>query len=885
MKRLLLFISFASSLFTFVVTAQAQNQTVANGTATAKVTFPFTGCTYNWVNNNPSIGLAASGIGNIPSFTAVNTSASPVTATITATPQSIGYAYVPDYSANTVTVVNTTTNAIVTKISVGNQPQGVSVSPDGTRVYITNWASGSVSVINTATNTVIATIPIAGGGWGLVVSPDGSRVYVANSTNNTVCVINTSTNTVIATVPVGFKPVGMAISPDGNSIYVANSGSTYISVINAATNTATSNFPIANQSWALALSPDGSKLYSADVYTDEISVINTATGTVLANIGWSSPDGLVVSPDGSRLYVASLAVGVEVFDTATNLPIQTIAPFDRASAVSIDPDGRTLYAMDMDQINLFVINTVNNTIIADLQIGSGMNRQYIGNFIRGNATCTGTAVTFTITVDPTPNITIGPVTGTNLACTGMPSASPNIQQFTVSGSNLLGDITVTPAAGSGFEVSLSPNGVYLNQIILSATGGVVPGTVIYARMSQSVPGNISGNIVVSSTGVASQNAAVTGTIYQLPDVNTLSNQTVVNGHTTAAVNFTGTADTFNWLNDTPGIGLAASGTGNIPSFTAVNTGAAPVVATITVLPFSSVTGCAGVPVKFTITVQSSLRPTINTSGNLSALSTTYGTASSSTSFTVSGTYMSAGILVTPPSGFEVSLDNIAFGPTVNVGNSGTISATLVYIRLASGTASGNYSGIMLLSSIGATNVNTPNITGEVLPAALTITADNKTKTYRTANPVLTATYQGFVNNDTPVQLTVQPLISTTATTTSPPGLYYITANGALSSNYNISYVQGILTVNPLQQIVIPSAITPNGDGINDVWNINNLQSYPGCTVEVDNRYGQIVYRSTGYNKPWDGTSNGKSLPVGTYYYVINLNNGNLPLSGYVEIIR
>ena len=57
---------------------------------------------------------------------------------------------------------------------------------------------------------------------------------------------------------------------------------------------------------------------------------------------------------------------------------------------------------------------------------------------------------------------------------------------------------------------------------------------------------------------------------------------------------------FNWTNDTPSIGLAASGTGSIPSFTAVNTGSTPMVATITVTP--TIDGCAGTPVQFTITV-------------------------------------------------------------------------------------------------------------------------------------------------------------------------------------------------------------------------------------------------------------------------------------------
>lgn len=84
---------------------------------------------------------------------------------------------------------------------------------------------------------------------------------------------------------------------------------------------------------------------------------------------------------------------------------------------------------------------------------------------------------------------------------------------------------------------------------------------------------------------------------------------------------------------------------------------------------------------------------------------------------------------------------------------------------------------------------------------------------------------------------------------------------------------------------VPSAFSPNKDGINDTWNIQYLETYPGAIIEVFNRYGQIVFRSTGYNKQWDGTMNGANLPVGVYYYIINPKNGRKPLTGSVTILR
>lgn len=86
-------------------------------------------------------------------------------------------------------------------------------------------------------------------------------------------------------------------------------------------------------------------------------------------------------------------------------------------------------------------------------------------------------------------------------------------------------------------------------------------------------------------------------------------------------------------------------------------------------------------------------------------------------------------------------------------------------------------------------------------------------------------------------------------------------------------------------IKINNTFTPNGDGINDTWNITGLIAYVNATVDIFNRYGQPVFHSIGYPVPWDGTYNGKPLPVGVYYYVIHLNMGNQVLSGYVTLLR
>ena len=85
--------------------------------------------------------------------------------------------------------------------------------------------------------------------------------------------------------------------------------------------------------------------------------------------------------------------------------------------------------------------------------------------------------------------------------------------------------------------------------------------------------------------------------------------------------------------------------------------------------------------------------------------------------------------------------------------------------------------------------------------------------------------------------------------------------------------------------VIPNTFTPNGDGINDSWVIQNLETYPDARVQVFNRYGQLVFESKGYPQPWSGVMNGRTVPFGTYYYVIEPGNGRKPITGYVTILK
>ncbi|MGZ3929490.1 MAG: T9SS type B sorting domain-containing protein, partial [Mucilaginibacter sp.] len=146
----------------------------------------------------------------------------------------------------------------------------------------------------------------------------------------------------------------------------------------------------------------------------------------------------------------------------------------------------------------------------------------------------------------------------------------------------------------------------------------------------------------------------------------------------------------------------------------------------------------------------------------------------------------------------------------------------------------------------------------------------------------TATGDDIVSFWTPADYLDNPS-SLTPTTSAPSDITYtLHVESTMGCTESVSSV----FVRVYKELTVYNSFSPNGDNINDYWNIKNIDDYPKVHISVYGRNGQCVFESKGYGKPWDGTYSGKKLSAGTYYYVIDLNDDNLPkLSGWVLIIR
>jgi gliding motility-associated-like protein len=122
-----------------------------------------------------------------------------------------------------------------------------------------------------------------------------------------------------------------------------------------------------------------------------------------------------------------------------------------------------------------------------------------------------------------------------------------------------------------------------------------------------------------------------------------------------------------------------------------------------------------------------------------------------------------------------------------------------------------------------------------------------------------------------------PIASPSQTT-----VYTVTVTNALGLTTVLN-----VTVNVVEDynVTPTNIITPNGDGINDYWVIENLDSYPDNEVQIFDKAGRILYQVKNYQNNWDGTINSNLLAEGTYYYVINFGSGKKIKKGYITIIR
>jgi gliding motility-associated-like protein len=539
------------------------------------------------------------------------------------------------------------------------------------------------------------------------------------------------------------------------------------------------------------------------------------TNTPTINLCGAVP--VVADPTKSTISASPTTITANGTSTST-ITIQ----LKDASGVNLTTTGGSVIVTTTAGTLGTVVDNNNGTYTVILTSSASAATATIGFSINGT-TATGSNSTATVNFVAGPSISTSGSLSTFTACSGSISTE---QSFRVSGSALTNDITIGPL--SGYEFSLTSGGSFSSSLTLTQSGGNVSLTTVYVRLAVTAANGAGGNIAIASTGATTQNVASgTAVVNAVPSVVTTAGGSNV-GTGTVALSATATSGAvLDWY-------AASSGGSSLSTGLSYTTPSISTTTTYYVEARNTTTGCiSSTRTAVVATISSPGSPSISTGGSFgSAFSTCLGIASSNQTFTVSGTLLTANLVITAPSGYEVSLNGTGYLGSVSISpSSGTVSTTTIYVRLTS-SASNGASGNIVVSTTGAADVNIPTGTG-VVNALPTVTGTSGGSNVGTGTVSLAgtasagATLDWFAASSGGSSLAsglsfTTPSISSTTT-------YYVEARNTITGCISSSRTAVVATITS-------AFVDSDGDGVSDAQELlDGTNPNDGCSYFAANQ--------------------------------------------------
>lgn len=262
---------------------------------------------------------------------------------------------------------------VVDRFRLGQEPEGVVVSPDNKTVYVADQNAKDVHFIDLGSRE-ITKVRVPNTPRFIAISEDGSRVYASmfenDFTGNGLAVIDTRSRTLVKAIRTGPRPFEPAVAPDGDVWLPIHNGAR-VEIYDDESLTEAGRISVPPNPHWVTFSPDGSTAYTANHESSQISVVRTADRIVQRNIKVGrSPHAIAVTPDGAKLIVTNYDLDrVEIFDTGSLRRIKQVAVGREPQAVVTSADGKYSYVVNEGSDTVSVIDMDAGKVVSTVQVG------------------------------------------------------------------------------------------------------------------------------------------------------------------------------------------------------------------------------------------------------------------------------------------------------------------------------------------------------------------------------------------------------------------------------------------------------------------------------------------------------------------------------------
>ena len=783
--------------------------------------------------------------------------------------------------------------------STGATTKSITVNPTATTTYTVTITDEGVSTTDSVTVTVetpLATITpsgsttiLQGQSVSLTANAGASYLWSTGATTRTINVTTAGTYTVTVTTANGCsatsQPTSISVAVKANIIQgdttICAGSAITLSVDTTGFSNASSTLPANLQTGLIAYYPFNG---NANDESGNSQILTNTGGILIADRFNTANKAYKFSTINDKMVVNNTTIAPQNFTVSLWFKVLTAWTYNTLNLFSIARDSDNIpggFAIKLDQNDIYGVGKYRFWFQANetgIDVMTTLSFADVNKWNHIVVVKDGTTVNFYLN---NALIATGPFTGTlDYTSTLLQIGNKRNVGNEPLGERVLDDISVYNRALSPTEVPQLANP---QPQILWSTGATTPSITVN-------PSTTTTYYVTLTDGGVSSTDSVTVTVETPLATITPSGPTALctGGSVTLSAN-AGSSYLWSTGATTQSITVNTAGSYTVTVTNATGCSATSVATAVTVnpLPTASITAsgpttfCAGGSVTLTANAASSYlwsngattqSITVSTAGSYTVTVTNAtgctSAASAATSVVVNA-LPTASITASGPTSFcaggSVTL-------SANAGSSYLWSNGATTQSITVSTA-GSYT-VRVTNATGCTSVASAASTVVVnAPPTATITASGPTSFCAGGSVTLSANAGSsylWSNGATTQSITVSTAGSYTVRVTN--------ATGCISTS------SSAVSVSVTGALNIPNTFTPNGDGVNDTWVIDQINQYPNCTVTVFNKMGNKVFESVGYTQPWQGKFKDNDLPFDVYYYVIDVKCGSL-LKGWIALIK